>query len=108
MFEDFFRWAALLSAGFFGLVAVLLYTKQRALIYPANVPEGSREVVAKPSDFGMNVFEEVSIKSADGTSLHAYYIPASERSLAGKAYSILYCHVRKLCVMITLLLFELG
>ena len=52
----------------------LLYFKQNLLIYPSQFPPGSREIVDKPSVYGMNDFEEFSIRSKDSVKLTGYLI----------------------------------
>ncbi|RIA94604.1 Alpha/Beta hydrolase protein [Glomus cerebriforme] len=49
----------------------LLYSFQCELIYPARFPEGSRQFVQKPSDFGMEYTEEI-LTTKDGIRIRAY------------------------------------
>ncbi|PRQ70189.1 Alpha/Beta hydrolase fold [Rhodotorula toruloides] len=55
-----------------------LYLFQTRLIYPANLPAGSREHVPRPQDFGMDG-EEVELSSADGTKVKAFVILARDK-----------------------------
>lgn len=55
-----------------------LYLFQTRLIYPANLPAGSREHVPRPQDFGMDG-EEVELSSADGTKIKAFVILARDK-----------------------------
>lgn len=66
--------ASTLVIAFFGL----LYTFQTKLIYPASFPEGSRQVVNTPDQFGMDNWEDVTIQSADGVRIRLYAIHASQ------------------------------
>ncbi|CAG8589914.1 10467_t:CDS:2 [Funneliformis caledonium] len=51
--------------------AGLLYSFQCSLIYPAKFPNGSRSLVSKPSEFGMDYTEEL-LMTRDGIQLRAY------------------------------------
>ncbi|KAJ3289987.1 hypothetical protein HK104_007094 [Borealophlyctis nickersoniae] len=53
---------------------LLLYKKQNYLIYPANLPEGSRQFVPRPSQFGMTDYEDVKITTPDGVRITGYLI----------------------------------
>lgn len=44
---------------------------QSSLIYPSNVPEGSRDEVDTPKSYCMD-YEDVRIKTKDGQTLQAY------------------------------------
>ncbi|POG79335.1 Alpha/Beta hydrolase protein [Rhizophagus irregularis DAOM 181602=DAOM 197198] len=52
-------------------VTSLLYTYQCKMIYLAGLPEGSRQVVQKPSEFGMNYTDE-TLTTKDGVRIKAY------------------------------------
>nr|POE82770.1 protein bem46 [Quercus suber] len=54
------------------------------LIYPRNVPPGSRSEVPKPSQFGIDASEceELSIATPDGETLHAYLVKPANKSQA--------------------------
>jgi fermentation-respiration switch protein FrsA (DUF1100 family) len=54
----------------------LLYFKQNMLIYPSQFPPGSRERVDKPNMYGMDNFEEFTIRSKDSVKLTGYVIKA--------------------------------
>jgi fermentation-respiration switch protein FrsA (DUF1100 family) len=54
----------------------LLYFKQNLLIYPSQFPPGSRQIVDKPNIYGMNDFEEFTIRSKDSVKLTGYVIKA--------------------------------
>lgn len=43
------------------------------LLYPSNVPEGSRTYVDKPDKYGLS-YEQVDIKTVDGESLQTYVL----------------------------------
>ncbi|ORY82482.1 BEM46 family protein [Protomyces lactucae-debilis] len=53
-------------------VGACLYAFQLNIIYPSNLPSGSRTEVALPSHFDMDNFEEVWLDTADGEKLHCY------------------------------------
>ncbi|CAG8448279.1 4970_t:CDS:2 [Diversispora eburnea] len=59
------------SSLFILTTAGLLYHFQCDLIYPSRFPQGSRELVAKPSEYGMN-YSEVILKTKDGLKIRAY------------------------------------
>ncbi|KAI8979633.1 Alpha/Beta hydrolase protein [Mycotypha africana] len=75
--------------GFAGVI--LLYACQCKLIYPANYPEGSREEVAVPSDYGMNYIEE-TLRTRDGVHLKSYIILQPNEDEAKRRPTILYFH----------------
>ncbi|GAA5841384.1 hypothetical protein JCM11251_006172 [Rhodosporidiobolus azoricus] len=53
-----------------------LYLFQNRLIYPSNLPSGSRENVPKPDEFGFDqdCWEEVELRAPDGVRLRAYVV----------------------------------
>jgi hypothetical protein len=71
---SYMRLPALASTGIAAVLTSLLYFKQKALIYPSNIPANSRSDVPKPSDFGVSNFEELYIPTDDGEKLSAFYI----------------------------------
>ncbi|CVK93071.1 hypothetical protein LB506_002437 [Fusarium annulatum] len=71
---SYMRLPALASTGLAAVLTSLLYFKQKALIYPSNIPANSRSDVPKPSDFGISNFEELYIPTDDGEKLSAFYI----------------------------------
>ncbi|MBA2352593.1 MAG: alpha/beta hydrolase [Burkholderiales bacterium] len=64
--------AIAIIAGAYALLVVLLYWFQARLVF---YPQIGRELVATPAAIGLR-HEEVSIQSADGNALHAWYVPA--------------------------------
>lgn len=52
------------------------------LIYPRNIPPGSRTEIPSPRDFGHPDYEELSIPTPDGESLGAFLIRPSNARLA--------------------------
>ncbi|GAA5860091.1 hypothetical protein JCM8547_009175 [Rhodosporidiobolus lusitaniae] len=52
-----------------------LYLLQTRLIYPANLPSGSRENVPHPDEFGITPFEEVDLTAPDGVRIKAFLMP---------------------------------
>lgn len=49
---------------------------QDMIIYPSNVPEGSRTQVDTPEKYGME-FEDIKIKTTDGEELQTYILTVS-------------------------------
>ncbi|CAO0799289.1 unnamed protein product [Mucor circinelloides] len=83
---------AMTVTGLTGLTGViLLYMYQCKLIYPASYPEGSRQEVAVPSDFGMQYTEE-NLKTKDGINLKSYIILQPNTEQAKRLPTILYFH----------------
>ncbi|KAI8352879.1 Alpha/Beta hydrolase protein [Choanephora cucurbitarum] len=83
---------ALTFTGITGLTGVvLLYMYQCKLIYPASFPEGSRQEVALPSDFGMQYTEE-NLLTRDGVKLKSYIIIQADKEQAKRSPTILYFH----------------
>ena len=52
------------------------------LIYPRNIPIGARTEVPKPSQYGIQDFEELKIPTPDGESLSAFLIRPSNKQFA--------------------------
>lgn len=52
-----------------------LYLGQCRLIYPANMPSGSRTIVPRPDEFAMAPFDEATLVTPDGVKLRAFVIP---------------------------------
>ncbi|MBT8091441.1 MAG: alpha/beta hydrolase, partial [Gammaproteobacteria bacterium] len=61
----------LVVAACYGLLVVVLYFAQSRMLYLPNVP--GRTLTMTPANMGMN-YEEVSIKTADGLTLHGWFI----------------------------------
>lgn len=71
------------AAGIIGL----LYYNQTHLIYPAQFPQGSREVVAEPPEFGLTDYETVYLTTPDKLKLHCFYIKKPKSKI-----TLLYLH----------------
>jgi fermentation-respiration switch protein FrsA (DUF1100 family) len=71
-----------MSIGMLGL----LYLSQNSMLYPSDIPVGSRRNVAVPSDYGMT-YERIELVSKDGTKLDSFLIPAPKAD-----YTLLYFH----------------
>lgn len=69
------KWLASTLAVSLGLGGTALYLLQSRLIYPANLPAGSRQNVPRPEEFGMPG-EEVQLTSPDGVNVKAFVIKA--------------------------------
>ncbi|KAL9095629.1 MAG: hypothetical protein Q9165_002061 [Trypethelium subeluteriae] len=52
------------------------------MIYPRNIPLNARTEVPKPSQFGIQDFEELQIPTPDGESLNAFLIRPSNKQFA--------------------------
>ncbi|GAA5934006.1 hypothetical protein JCM3775_002847 [Rhodotorula graminis] len=52
-----------------------LYLGQCRLIYPANMPTGSRTTVPRPDEFAMAPFDDVELVTPDGVKVRAFVIP---------------------------------
>lgn len=76
------RLPVLASSGFAALASGLLYLKQNEIIYPRNVPAGSRTELLKPSQFGVTDYEELRIPTSDGETLSCLYMRPSNKSKA--------------------------
>ncbi|MCJ1474598.1 hypothetical protein MMC13_003257 [Lambiella insularis] len=91
-FLSYFRIPFLASSGLAVVASGLLYFKQNELIYPRNIPMGSRteEGVPKPSQFGISDFDELKIPTPDGESLSAFFIRPSNKSRARKTTIMMF------------------
>ena len=78
------RLPVLASSGLAVVASSLLYFKQNEIIYPRNLPPGSRSEVPTPKHFGVSDCTTHHIPTPDGETLHAYFLPApkSPRSLS--------------------------
>jgi abhydrolase domain-containing protein 13 len=101
------RAPALLSSGFAVVVSGLLYFKQKYdpyqsccakqtdecsdIIYPRNVPEDARTHVPKPPQFKIENYEELSLRTPDEISLHAYLVRPDNAQFDRKV-TVLFFH----------------
>ncbi|KIX93882.1 uncharacterized protein Z520_10507 [Fonsecaea multimorphosa CBS 102226] len=69
------------TSGLAALGSSLLYFKQNDIIYPANLPAGSRTTVDPPEKYGIQDAESVKFPTPDGETLHAYLLRPSDPSL---------------------------
>ena len=62
------------------------------LIYPRNIPMGSRTEagVPKPTQFGISDFEELRIPTPDGETLSAFFIRPSNKRIAMRATIMMF------------------
>ncbi|KAI9310472.1 Alpha/Beta hydrolase protein [Dichotomocladium elegans] len=73
--------------------AALLYLYQSDLIYPSSFPEGSRDFVARPSDYGVEHSTEEWLTTRDHIRLHIYtMLVSNDPAEARNAFTILYFH----------------
>jgi len=64
--------------------ATLLYRYQRSLVYPSNFPTGSRTEILTPDHFDIE-YENLTLQTPDGESLHAFLMPQQQISEKEKA-----------------------
>ncbi|MCJ1309955.1 Alpha/beta hydrolase domain-containing protein 13 [Agyrium rufum] len=90
---SYLRLPVLASSGLAAVASGLLYYKQNELIYPRNLPSGSRteEGFFRPSRFGVADWEELRLPTPDGETLSAFYIRPANKSQA-KNLTILMFH----------------
>jgi len=65
------------AAGFYGLLALMLFLFQDRMVFLANLP--GRALTATPQDAGFE-YEDVTLETSDGVKLHGWYIPAAQAS----------------------------
>ncbi|KAF7194988.1 Protein bem46 [Pseudocercospora fuligena] len=70
------------SSALVALGSGALYYFQNEIIYPRNLPPGARTEVPKPGQFGIEDFEELSIPTPDGETLHAFLVKPPNKSQA--------------------------
>jgi len=71
---SYLRVPFLASSAFATLGTGLLYFKQNEIIYPRNMPAGSRAGEPTPRDFGIENAESIHLPTPDGETLHAYIL----------------------------------
>ncbi len=64
---------ALTVAAVYGLIVAIAFLTQRSMLYLPNMP--GRELTASPANIGLG-YDDVSIKTDDGVTLHGWYIGA--------------------------------
>jgi fermentation-respiration switch protein FrsA (DUF1100 family) len=65
-----------IAAGIFVLLSLALYLLQDKMVFLANMP--GRALTASPGDMGLE-YENISLATSDGESLHSWYVPAINR-----------------------------
>lgn len=80
------------SSGLAALASGLLYWKQNELIYPRNLPIGSRteEGVPQPNQFGISDFEDLRLHTPDGEILSAFFIRPSNKRQARRLTILMF------------------
>ncbi|GAA6061067.1 hypothetical protein JCM10212_000110 [Sporobolomyces blumeae] len=73
-FRSLIKWFAATVAVSIGGVGLGLYLAQTKLIYPSNMPAGSRAQVPTPDEFGMPSYDEVTLVTPDGVRIKAFVI----------------------------------
>lgn len=74
------RLPVLASSGLAVIASSLLYFKQNEIIYPRNLPPGSRTEVPKPAQFQIEDASTHHLPTPDGETLHAYLLRAQRNS----------------------------
>ncbi|KAI9796150.1 MAG: hypothetical protein M1833_006488 [Piccolia ochrophora] len=77
---SYLRLPFLAGSSLAALFSGLLYFKQNDIIYPRNIPLGTRTEVPRPRDFGHDDYEELLIPTPDGESLSAFLIRPENKS----------------------------
>lgn len=90
-FFSYLRIPVLASSGLAALGSSLLYFKQNDLIYPSNLPSGSRTEVPKPAQFHITDADSLHFPTPDGETLHAYLLRPPNAALR-KNITILTFH----------------
>ncbi|QIX00036.1 hypothetical protein AMS68_005553 [Peltaster fructicola] len=78
-------------SGLLTVAGSALYYYQNDIIYPRNVPLGSRTDVPKPSRFAVEDYEEISLPTPDGETLSSFLIRPANPSQA-QPVTILMLH----------------
>ena len=78
-----------------GLGLGALYLLQTKLIYVPYFPDGSRRIVWKPSECGFHPKndEEVFLTTADGLTIHGYWLSSGEHGTARPLPTVIYFQV---------------
>lgn len=80
-FLSYLRLPVMASSALAAVASSLLYFKQNDLIYPRNIPPGSRTEVPQPSDYDLPNAESLNIDTPDNERLHAYLLRPSKPEL---------------------------
>ncbi|RMZ81946.1 hypothetical protein DV737_g2245, partial [Chaetothyriales sp. CBS 132003] len=68
---SYLRMPFLAGSGLTAVGSTLLYFRQNDLIYPANLPPGSRSQVPEPAQFRIDTADSLDVHTPDGETLHA-------------------------------------
>jgi len=66
-------WFGLIAAACGGFVLLLYFTQSHMVFFPGT----GREIIAAPDRIGLP-YEDISLETADGLSLHAWFVPADK------------------------------
>jgi len=69
----------------------LVYWNQRKMIYVPGFPEGSKLQVYTPNQYGMPLYEDLTLKTPDGVNIKAYFIK-QEQQTRTRSPTLLYLH----------------
>lgn len=78
---SYLRIPVIASSGLAAIGSSLLYFKQNALIYPANLPPGARTEVPRPEQFKITNADSINFPTPDGETLHAYLLRPNSSQL---------------------------
>lgn len=79
-------WVVLSLLAIYGLVCLaILLLQEKLIFYPGAAPE------LTPASSGLE-YRDVSIVTRDGTSIHAWFVPAQARVNTQRARAVLMCH----------------
>ncbi|KIX07072.1 uncharacterized protein Z518_05049 [Rhinocladiella mackenziei CBS 650.93] len=78
---SYLRIPVFMTSGLAALGSGFLYFKQNDLIYPANLPAGSRTNVPTPEQFHLKQAESIKFPTPDGETLHGYLLRPPTPSL---------------------------
>lgn len=84
------KWVTTLTIGSSALVATSLYLFQNNIIYASSVPAGSRTQVDTPAKYGLSEYEDVTLDTPDGESLHCYLIMQTKEHAAKRPTVLLF------------------
>ena len=66
-------WFGLIAAAYGGFVLLLYFTQSQMVFFPGT----GREIIAAPDRIGLS-YDDISLETADGLSLHAWFVPADK------------------------------
>ncbi|KAK7207994.1 BEM46 family protein-like protein [Myxozyma melibiosi] len=73
-----------------GALAVILYFAQSALIYPSNIPPGSRTEVQTPKSYDLP-YEDVTLETEDGEKIKLFVMKQTDPELRLNGRTVIIC-----------------